>query len=162
MRVWLDTEFNGFEGDLISIGLIAEDGQFLYAVRNAILGMVIDPWVKEHVIPFLYKAPHEDYVAVWEHDDGIRYRLENFLARYDNVEIIVDWPEDIHHLCKLMITGAGTMINTSNITFVLDRMLDGVSEVPHNAIFDAIGNMKDTLNNEYIQKKIDTMPYGKV
>lgn len=163
MRVWLDTEFNGFQGDLISIGMIAEDGQFLYAVRNATQQMDIDPWVQENVIPFMGKAPHSDYIVLWEHDTSIKQRLEQFLMKYEDVNIIVDWPDDIQHLCKFMITGPGLMINTNKnmrLTFTLDRNLDGVSEVPHNAIFDAIGNMQATHDREYIDNNYDAIIKG--
>jgi hypothetical protein len=46
-----------------------------------------------------------------------------------------------------MITGAGTMINTPNVmTFTIDRRLNGLSEVPHNALYDAIGNLQHYIS----------------
>lgn len=56
MRYWLDTEFieDGKTIDLISIGIVAEDGRELYREnRSADLSKASD-WVKEHVIPSLH------------------------------------------------------------------------------------------------------------
>jgi hypothetical protein len=146
MKIFLDTEFNGFKGDLISIGMVAEDGQIFYAVRNATQSMDIDPWVNENVFPFLDKHPL-DHVVVWEGDDTIQSRMQFYFLQYKEVEIIVDWPEDIQHICKIMITGAGTMINTPNtMRFTIDRMINGISEVPHNALYDAIANLRHYIS----------------
>jgi hypothetical protein len=146
MKIFLDTEFNGFKGDLISIGMVAEDGCIFYGVRNETKAMNIDPWVSENVMPFLDKHPL-DNIILWEGDDTIQSRLQWYLLQYKNIEIVVDWPEDIQHLCKLMITGAGTMINTPNVmTFTIDRRLNGLSEVPHNALYDAIGNLQHYIS----------------
>ena len=32
MKLWLDTEFNGWEGGLISMGITSEDGKEFYEV----------------------------------------------------------------------------------------------------------------------------------
>jgi hypothetical protein len=50
MKIFLDTEFNGFQGDLISIGMVAEDGCIFYGVRNETQAMDIDPWVQENAL----------------------------------------------------------------------------------------------------------------
>ena len=142
MKIFIDTEFNGFEGDLISIGMVAEDGCIFYGVRNETQAMDIDPWVKDNVIPHLGKHPLNN-VVLWEADKTIQSRLKWYLNQYTEIEIVADWPEDIHHLCQLMITGAGTMIDTpTQMTFTIDRSLNGLSEVPHNALYDAIGNLQ--------------------
>lgn len=153
MRIWLDTEFNGFKGDLISIGMVAEDGSFFYAVRDAVNSMSIHPWVAEHVMPYLTKRP-DDIVQLFEDDTTIRFRLENYLHSWDEeLEIISDWPEDVQLLNQFMIVSPGMMINTPKvIRYTVDRTIDGLSEIPHNAIYDAIGNMTFALTREYNQK----------
>lgn len=55
MRYWLDTEFieDGKTIDLISIGIVAEDGRSLYRQRNeARLGNASE-WVQQNVLPHL-------------------------------------------------------------------------------------------------------------
>lgn len=150
MRFWIDTEFNGFEGELISLALIAESGDIFYIVRKAVDEMEIVPWVMENVIPHLKKNPL-GYEIVWSDDMTAKSILERYLSQFDGdeIEIIADWPEDIAHLCRFMITGPGYMIDSvDRITFTIDRTLDGESEVPHNALYDAIGNMQLTLSRE--------------
>ena len=146
MKIYLDTEFNSFEGDLISIGMVSEDGDTFYAVRLATIKMDIDPWVQEWVMPHLHKAPH---AIIYADDDLIQSRLEEYLNQWGNIEleVVADWPEDIQHLMKMLITGPGEMITTPHVVrYTVDRHLCGMSEVPHNAIFDAMGNMEAAKN----------------
>lgn len=152
MRLWIDTEFNGFEGELISIALVAESGDTFYIVRKAVEDMDIVPWVQENVIPHLLKNPL-GFDLQMSDDTTAKHILEGYLKRCgDDIEIISDWPEDIAHLCQFMITGPGYMIDTVNkIKFTIDRTLDVESEVPHNALYDAIANMDETLNREMMK-----------
>lgn len=150
MRMWLDTEFNSFQGNLISIGIVAEDGNVFYEVRKETRQMELDPWVEQNVVPFLNRHPIKDIVE-WEDDSTIQYKLSVFLLQYPEVEIIADWPEDIQHLCNFMITGPGMMINTPlKMNFVVDRSVCGESLVPHNAIYDAIGNMEQSITKGFV------------
>ena len=52
MRYWFDTEFieNGATIDLISIGLVAEDGREYYAINRDCKFRKASQWVKENVI----------------------------------------------------------------------------------------------------------------
>ena len=51
MRYFLDTEYDGFGGPLISLALVPEDGgEELYLVLDQ---DATDPWVERNVIPFL-------------------------------------------------------------------------------------------------------------
>lgn len=59
MKFWLDTEFmeDGRTIDLLSIGIVAEDGHEFYRQNaNADLNKA-NPWVKENVIPRLLSCP---------------------------------------------------------------------------------------------------------
>jgi len=55
MRYFLDTEFieDGRTIDLISIGIVAEDGRELYAESSECNLERASPWVKENVLPHL-------------------------------------------------------------------------------------------------------------
>lgn len=147
MRLWIDTEFNGFEGDLISIALVAENGEYYYAVRSAYEDMEIVSWVQENVVPHLFKTPDEEDVVPLT-DKDIQEELSEFLYRFSDVKIVADWPEDLRHLCKLMITGPGWIIDTpETFTLEIDRRIDVESEVPHNALYDAIANREFYLEH---------------
>lgn len=55
MKVWFDTEFieDGITIDLISIGMVREDGATYYAESSECALGRASPWVKENVIPLL-------------------------------------------------------------------------------------------------------------
>ena len=64
-RYWFDTEFieDGRTIDLISIGIVAEDGREFYAeCREAKLHRA-DDWVKQNVITHLVHAGHGEHVS---------------------------------------------------------------------------------------------------
>lgn len=126
MRIWIDTEFNEYKGDLISMALVAEDGREWYEVRHC---KNPGDWVAEHVMPILGKEP----ISLL----AIQVGLLRFLAQFDAVHLVADWPEDIAHFCNLLITGPGIRIDTPPLTMEIRRDLDAVSELPHNALEDA-------------------------
>src|SRR4051794_3934264 len=55
LNVFMDAEFNGFGGDLISIALVCEDGQEWYEVAE--IPAEPHPFVVQHVLPVLGKEP---------------------------------------------------------------------------------------------------------
>lgn len=130
MDVFIDCEFNGFGGELVSMALVTEDGDEFYEVLEN-NNIKLEPWVTENVIPFLHKDPIELKL--------FQVKLQSFLNRIDNITIIADWPEDISYFCKSLITGPGTMIKTESvIQFYIDRNISSKdSIIPHNALEDA-------------------------
>jgi hypothetical protein len=128
MRFWLDTEFNEFRGELISMALVAEDGREWYEVLPC-----PNPrsWVAQHVMPILGKNPLNNQLEM-------SWSLCAFLSQFGHIHIIADWPEDIAYFCGVLITGPGQRIETPPTTFEIDRDLDAaISAVPHNALEDA-------------------------
>jgi len=127
MRLWIDCEFNEFKGDLISMALVAEDGDEFYQVLHC-----ENPgaWVAQNVMPILGKAP----VGMGE----FQVRLRAFLGQYPSIHVIADWPEDIKHFCDALITGPGYRLDTPPLTMEVVR-IDADSELPHNALADARG-----------------------
>lgn len=127
MDIYLDTEFNEFKGELISLALVAADGREFYEVVPC--GNP-GPWVAKHVMPVLGKFPIA-YAAMQQ-------QLQHWLLQFDRVHIVADWPEDIQHFCEALITGPGLRINTPPLTMEVRRDLDsGRSAAPHNALADA-------------------------
>lgn len=138
MKMWIDTEFNGFEGALISMAIVAEDGNSFYEVLE--LPTVIHPWVQQNVVPILNQEP-VSYGMFQE-------KLFRFLRNYDKIELIADWPDDIKYFCKSIITGPGHCMNLGDMTFHVKR-LEYISRIPHNALEDAIGIMIADVNKSY-------------
>ena len=128
MNLFIDGEWNSYGGELISLALVAEDGQSFYEVLGC---NNPDPWVAENVMPKLGKPS----ITLQE----LQAQLELFLRQFefDSVHIIADWPEDIMWFCKVLITGPGTRLNTPPLTMEVLRV-DTVSQNPHNALADAM------------------------
>ena len=66
MRYWFDTEFidDGRTIDLISIGIVSEDGRTYYAEHQECDLSNAGSWVREHVFPLLSWKP-ETQKARW-------------------------------------------------------------------------------------------------
>ena len=131
MRLFIDTEFNGFGGEFLSIGLVSEDGREFYGALKPSGNEGINHWVAENVLPFL-GVPHLSKADL--QDD-----LQQFLGQFDELVITSDWPEDHKHFCDLLIVGFGRMMKTPRlVTMEVDRRLhSGNSKMPHNALADA-------------------------
>lgn len=125
--LYLDTEFNGHGGKLISIALVSSTGGEFYGV----LPMVepVNAWVAEHVIPHLARDP--------EPENELRMRLRFFLEKHSGEDIVADWPDDFAHLLKLM---SGPSYEQSFMLPCDMRLLvsgEIEPDVPHNALSDA-------------------------
>ncbi len=129
-RLFLDTEFNGFGGELISMALVSDDGREWYQVRK----MVTAPgeWVSINVIPKLDKLPLESH--------EFRASFATFIGQFDGCEVIADWPADFEHFCFLL-SGVGAEAGYSiplECTMRLVRGDDTIQPaIPHNALSDA-------------------------
>lgn len=138
MRYFLDTEYNGWGGALLSLALVAESGDELY-LRIAHDGP-LEPWVERHVLPYFdtvpenLRSPPLSRVAAAD-------TLAHFLESDDEPLILADWPEDIAQLAMLFVVGPGQMANVPPVRFEL-LIMPGFSTaansaVPHNALHDA-------------------------
>ena len=138
MRYFLDTEFNGFGGALLSLALVPEDGTEFYTTLACDDDVL--PWVERHVIPYL------DHVPVGLVSERVSRRdaaaeLSHYLAVDPAPVIVADWPEDIAQFCNLLMTGPGEMVPVPPLTFQLVPLggfsTAANSAVPHNALHDA-------------------------
>lgn len=132
MKLFIDCEFNGYKGELISMALVPEMGEPFYHVLNTD-GMKIDPWVRENVMTKLEFRHRGEYPISRESFAGA---LQQYLSKWSEVTIVADWPDDIKYFCDSLITGPGEAINTPHLNFEIHR-IDINSEVPHNALSDA-------------------------
>ncbi len=128
MRLFIDCEYNGFGGELISMALVDEAGRSWYKATP--FSALVTPWVAEHVLPVMGNVdvlPKQEFAA----------SLAEFLSLYHWVHLVADWPEDVKHFCEALITGPGQRIDTPPLTIEIRRDLDAASSVPHNALADA-------------------------
>lgn len=130
MRLFLDCEFNEFQGDLISMALVGEDGSEWYEV----LAIPEKPgaFVAKHVLTKLEKEPL----------GGPKFyaNLAQFLARYDGCEIIADWPADFEHF-GACLSAIGADLGWKLPIECTMRLVRGDATIdpenPHNALSDA-------------------------
>ena len=138
-NLYIDTEFNEFQGELISMALVTGTGFEFYEVLEC---PNPGPWVKENVIPILGKEP----IGKSE----FQHKLFIFLKHFGKITIIADWPDDIKYFCESLITGPGMAIGHPPITFILDRSLSsGDSKVLHNALYDARAIAEQHIGRNY-------------
>lgn len=135
MKLFIDGEWNSWQGDLISFAVVSEDGHVFYEVLGC---KWPDPWIRENVMPKLRK-PEVDY-------DYLQGKLARYLSQFDAIHVVADWPEDIEWFCHLLITGPGERLDTPPMTMEVLRV-DTVSADPHNALADA-----HTLRSWYLEQ----------
>jgi len=138
VRYFLDTEYNGVGGALLSLALVPDDGDELYLTLQT--DQPIVEWVERHVIPYLNMVPEQLSCPRLTQRDAA-HALERYLRHDEKPLIYADWPEDIAQFCNLMITGEGDMVEVRDVTFRLVPMSNfstaANSKVPHNALHDA-------------------------
>jgi hypothetical protein len=144
-RLFLDTEFNGFNGELLSLALVPEDGEKPTFYRELKFTGVFHPWVKENVVPHLDNTPISKA--------QFQSELAKYLSSIGECTIIADWPDDIRYFCESLIVGPGVSVALfSTIHFILDMNLPYTSEVPHHALYDAIGIRESYLTKKSLRK----------
>lgn len=98
MRVFLDTEFTDFEDcELISIGMVSEDGREFYAERTDYDRSKCNDFVKEIVLPLLGREP-----AIVGTREEIAAELRLWLGQFDQVEVCVDYSTDYELFADLV------------------------------------------------------------
>jgi hypothetical protein len=138
MRYFLDTEYNGWGGALLSLALVPDHGEELYLTLD--WDGALEPWVARHVVPYLDTVPEPMVSPRLGRADAAR-AVSHFLAGDSEPLIVADWPEDIAQFNALLLTGPGTMVEVPPLTFRFIE-LSGFStaansKVPHNALHDA-------------------------
>lgn len=158
MKVFFDTEFTGLHQNttLISIGLIAENGNTFYAEFTDYDRTQVDSWIEENVISNLYlpyesKGSYEEF-TIRGSKKWIKIFLYEWLSQFDTVEIwsdclAYDWvlfneifghafniPKNVYYIpfdiCTLFkIKGVDPDISREEFS--------GMDGEKHNALYDA-------------------------
>ncbi|MBA3069999.1 MAG: hypothetical protein FP825_16130 [Hyphomonas sp.] len=139
MLYFLDCEFNGFGGELISLALSGEVSE-LYLVRpeSELNGLVAHAWVENHVLPFLSLPDARPRILP---RDQFGRALQDFFAGDAAPSVIADWPEDLVHLMQCLILSPGQMVRIPDLTLRLMNTsaypTERTDAVQHNALWDA-------------------------
>lgn len=143
MRYFLDTEFNGFCGPLISLALVPEAAD-APAFYEALPCERPTAFVAEHVLPVLGTDPIPRA--------ALGKRLAAYLSNDPDPLLVADWPEDIAHAAMALIVSPGHRHAIDRIRFELCDVLGfdsaALSKVPHNAYHDAVALRDFTLRRE--------------
>lgn len=116
-RYYLDTEFDGFGGSLISLGLVHEDG--VRSLSIVVQDWADDPWVQANVISHLWAANASTRLMTPEE---AAFVIAGFLNPDSAPVIITDWPADIRYFCALIEFPGGEMAPIASLKFELHRV----------------------------------------
>jgi len=139
-RYYLDCEFDGHGGPLLSIALIGVVRSLYVRTDN----VAFDPWVRENVVPHL-GAHHADMGRVFTPENEVGAELRSFIGGDEHPVIVADSPVDIGRFCQAISTGDGggwASVDYPRMTFKVHNVdcyptpLKGA--VQHNAWWDAM------------------------
>jgi hypothetical protein len=138
LRYFLDTEYNGWGGALLSLALVPDDGEELYLTLD--WDGPLEEWVERNVIPYLDMVPDNLVSPRMSRADAAR-TLAHYLAGDPDPLIVADWPEDLALFNALLVTGPGIMAEVPGLSFrflpLAGFSTAANSKVPHNALHDA-------------------------
>ena len=138
MRYFLDTEYNGWGGALLSLALVPDAGEELYLTLD--WDGALEQWVERNVVPYLDTVPANLVSPRMSRADAAR-TIAHYLAGDPDPLIVADWPEDIALFNALLVTGPGVMAEVPGLRFEFISLVGfstaANSKVPHNALHDA-------------------------
>ena len=140
MRYYLDCEFDGFGGPLMTMGIACQDGRGLYLIYNT---QTNDPWVQKNVVPIIYDLPDDPKIDIVGNAQawGAQH-IANFMGQDYDINILTDWPDDIKYFCQSIIVGPGQMIKIPSFSMHVVRVDAYPTElkgaIQHNAMWDAL------------------------
>jgi len=150
-RFYIDCEFDGHNGPLLSMAIVAENGDGMYIVVTD-GPLDCSPWVAENVIPLMdmHCSPKSAFVNTNEFGNVIRA----FIGDCQNPVIIADSPVDIGRFCQAISTGPDggwASADYPQMTFEVHNVdcypTELTDAVQHNAWWDAMA-LRHKLNHK--------------
>ena len=99
-RFYIDCEFDGHNGPLISMGIVREDGHNCYIVARK---RARDPWVRANVLPII--GHHHADATMKVAPNAVGRAIRCFIDPCECPVIIADSPVDIARFCSALSTG---------------------------------------------------------
>lgn len=133
MNLYLDTEFDGHGGPLISLAIAGDDGSHWYGVFST---DAKNEWVKVNVIPVLFRYEPNAFGDA----EALRLSLVDYLNARKPLTIWADWPQDFELLLSLWRGREFGESYAPPCTLQLINTPIGEPQPvhPHNALSDAI------------------------
>ena len=142
MRYFIDCEFDGHNGPLLSIAIVPEDGGSLH-IETFATDNVRDEWVAANVVPLMSHHQAESMAIVTINEVG--RELRQFFADDKAPVIVADSPVDISRFCQAIMTGLQGEYEPNawpRMTFEVHDVdcypTDLPGAVQHNAWWDAM------------------------
>lgn len=131
--LFLDCEFDGFDGELISMAMVSSSGNEFYEVLHT---KPTNKWVIDNVMPKLGQSSINDI--------EFSKRLHEFLKKHTGQIIVADSPADFKHLLTWLEWIEGDKYQYLNLEIKMQFTPSGAytPENPHNALSDAKALMK--------------------
>ena len=159
MNMYFDTEFTGLRKNtqLISIGLISEDGKEFYAEFASINTELLDDWIIENVLmnTAKYGEVNETDIVVNESDyhfgtrEEIQEELKEWLSQFNEVQLVSDV---CHYDMVLFIDIFGSAFdlpeNVSPVCYDINQDIASYYEESQKNAFDR--NREDILEEKGI------------
>ncbi len=154
-KVYIDCEFDGHNGPLLSIAIVPENGGGAHIKLIDALNPVGDPWVAENVIPLM--DSHAAPLSFLSLPNEVGTLLRAVMKDAACPVIIADSPVDIGRFCAAISTGADgnwASCDYPQMTFEVHNVdcypTDLPGAVQHNAWWDAMA----------LREKLDPQPKG--
>lgn len=151
MRYYLDCEFDGHNGPLLSLALVRDNSSGIYIATTA---EAKDPWVVANVVPLIDR--HSCRMAVRCAPNEVGAVIRTFID-CDAPTIVADSPVDIGRFCRAISTGRDgewASAEYPRMTFEVHNVdcypTDLANAVQHNAWWDAMAlrsALKDTTHD---------------
>ena len=100
MRYYIDCEFDGHNGALLSIALVTDGRDSIHIRVNA---NALDAWVIGNVVPLLDQ--HKAIKSAWANPNDVGGLIRSFIGNDECPTIIADSPVDIGRFCHALSTG---------------------------------------------------------
>lgn len=139
-RYFIDCEFDGHNGPLLSIAAVREDGHSIHIETTAI---ATDPWVVANVVPLMSDNDAITHPLVQPNQVGPQ--LRDFLRGDPAPVIVADSPVDIGRFCTAIMTNGQGGYAPNEWPFLSFEVHDVdcypttlAGAVQHNAWWDAM------------------------
>jgi len=139
-RYFIDCEFDGHDGPLLSMALVREDGDSIHIEANV---AAMDIWVQRNVVPLMSSHQASKSAKVYHNEVGSVVLA--FLGNDPDPTIIADSPVDIARFCRAISTGADgawSSVHLPCMRFEVHNVdcypTDLPGAVQHNAWWDAM------------------------
>lgn len=143
-KYYIDCEFDGHDGPLLSFGMVREDG---YGIHIQTTESAKDPWVIANVMPIMRE--HHAHISATVSANEVGERLRWFMRGEASPVIVADSPVDIGRFCRAISTGDDGSWHSCGYDSISFKVLNvdcyptSLSDaVQHNAWWDAVALMQ--------------------